>query len=362
MIKNKIDFKLINFAVITLIIYLIYHTGGLWIGVLSKIGAIIFPFFLAFIFAYAMYPILTFLKERGVPKGIAVFIIITFILALFGFIIILVIPNLFTQLSELFNGIITFLKEISIDYDLNIGEIQRTLTSTFNDIISKMGKYVSDGAISVIGISIEYLSILLISFAAGIYFLIDMDEIREFVKKHLNKKSRRAFLYIRRLDTEMKKYLIGFTKIVFITIFEYTFVYLIIGHPNALLLGFLAAIAGLIPYFGGMATNIIAAITAFVISPALFVRTVIAFIILSSIDGYVINPLVYGKTNEVHPLLVILSVFAGGILFGIFGVIISLPLVIIIISTYNYFRLDINEYIEEIKVNSKKNKRRKKEI
>ncbi|MBR3199471.1 MAG: AI-2E family transporter, partial [Bacilli bacterium] len=83
------------------------------------------------------------------------------------------------------------------------------------------------------------------------------------------------------------------------------------------------------------------------ISPQLFVRTCIVFIIFSSIDGYIINPLVYGKSNEVHPLVVIVSVFAGGILFGIFGIIISLPLSILIISTFKYFKSDLIEMKEK---------------
>ena len=49
--------------------------------------------------------------------------------------------------------------------------------------------------------------------------------------------------------------------------------------------------------------------------PAIILSTkssaVVTFLILSTIDGYVINPYVYGKTNKVHPLVVILSVFAG---------------------------------------------------
>ena len=71
----------------------------------------------------------------------------------------------------------------------------------------------------------------------------------------------------------------GFIKIVFITLIEYTVVYTIIGHPNALLLGFLAMITQLIPYFGGIITNIIAAITAIVVSPALLIKTVITIFI-----------------------------------------------------------------------------------
>ena len=59
------------------------------------------------------------------------------------------------------------------------------------------------------------------------------------------------------------------------------------------------------------------------------------------IYGYLINPLVYGKTNKLHPLIVIVSVFAGGILFKLFGIILALPLSIIIVSTIRYFKKDI---------------------
>jgi predicted PurR-regulated permease PerM len=147
----------------------------------------------------------------------------------------------------------------------------------------------------------------------------------------------------------MKNYLIGIMKVMLITVVEYSLAYLIIGHPNAILLGVLAMIGVLIPYFGGMLTNVVAAVTAFVISPALFVRTVITFAVLSMVDGYIINPLVYGKSNNVHPLIVIMSVFVGGKLLGIFGIMISFPLAVIILSTIKFFKEDINEKFENIR-------------
>jgi len=72
-------------------------------------------------------------------------------------------------------------------------------------------------------------------------------------------------------------------------------------------------------------------------------------LVLSTVDGYVINPLVYGKSNKIHPLLVIISVFIGGALFGIMGIIISLPTAIIIVTTYRYFEEDLKDKIEDIR-------------
>ena len=163
------------------------------------------------------------------------------------------------------------------------------------------------------------------------------------------KKSMRAYRYFSILDQEMKSYLTGFVKIVVITLFEYTLTFYFIGHPNALLLGCLAAVASLIPYFGGMITNCIACITAFVTSPWLFFKTLIAFFILSNVDGYLINPMVYGKTNEVHPIVVIFSVFAGGILMGVTGIILSLPVAIIIQATIKFFKPEIKDKLDDMK-------------
>lgn len=360
MLKNKINYKLINITLMVLIVYLLYKTGHLWMGITNKLFSILGPFIVAFAIAYALYPLLNFLQKKKVPKSLAIFLIIALIFGIFGFVILLVAPLLFEQLSSLFSNIISFLKEMSLKYDINVIDLQKSLSGTFNDIISSLGKYISDGAVNLIGLSLSVLSTVLISFSAAVYFLSDMDKIRSKISKTLKRKSKHVYQYVKVLDTEMKNYLTGFLKVVFITLIEYTFAFYIIGHPNAILLGFLAAVATLIPYFGGIFTNIIAIVTAFVISPSLFVRTLITFCVLSNIDGYVINPWVYGKTNEIHPLAVILSVFAGGILFGVVGIIISLPMAILLIATYKFYGDTVIEKLEDYKEQNLDQKKAKK--
>ena len=349
MFKNKLNYKLLNFLLLTGIVFLMYETGKLWMGVTNKFLSIIGPFLFAFAVAYALYPFLRYLESKKIPKSIAMFIVIGLVLGVLAITIGLIAPLLFEQLSSLFNSIIAFLKELSLDYDINIGPLQANLSEAFNDIIKSLSKYISDGAMNAIGVSLNAISMIVVGFSAAIYFLIDMKRIREGIKKFLKLRSNKAYRYVQLLDHEMTNYFDGFFKIVLITLFEYTITFYIIGHPNALLLGFLAAVATLIPYFGGIITNCIACITAFIISPALFIRTIIAFFILSNLDGYVINPFVYGKTNSVHPIIVILSVFAGGILGGVVGIIVSLPVAIIIITTLKYFKTDIADKWEDIK-------------
>ena len=359
MIKNKVDFKLINAALIILIILLMYQTGNLWIGIFNKFMAIFMPLFVSFVISYALYPLLEFFTNHKIPKGLGLILIIAILLCIVAFFGITVFPLLFSQLNNLFNAIITFLKDISLNYDLNIGALQNSLSDIFNNIVVGLGKYVSNGAINMIGSSVQYISLVFIVFSISVYFLLDMENIRKTVKNFLMRKSKKLYRYVYLLDHEMKSYLSGFGKIMLISLVEYTFAYTIIGHPNAALLGFLALLSNLIPYFGGIITNVLAAITAIVVSPALFIRTVIVFVILSAVDGYLINPIVYGKTNSVPPLVVIMSVFAGGKLFGIIGIVVSLPLAIIILTTIGYFKEDISDKIEDIKENNKKEKESK---
>lgn len=355
MLKDKLDYKLLNCAIIMVIIYLLYKTGDLWLGIIGKVWNLSFPFLLAFVIAYALYPIVSYLKTKNIPKILSIIFIVVVlftILIVFG---VIVVPLLFNQLSSLFSSIMYFINEISFDSAINISGFEQTLSNSFNSIIEQLGKFVSNGTIKIIGGSLSYLSTLLISFAAAMYFLADMENIRKRFKNFLNRRNKRLCRYVILLDKEMRSYLSGFVKIMVISFFEYSIAYTIIGHPNAMLLGALAMVAQLIPYFGGMLNNVIAAITAFVISPSLFIKTIILFVVLSSIDGYVINPLVYGKTNKVHPLIVIMSVFIGGALFGILGIIISLPVAIILIATYKFFEDDLKEKIEDFKEDRVKN-------
>lgn len=349
MLKNRLDYKLVNFALISLIVFLLYQTGNLWTGVLSKILEIVLPFLFAFAIAYAIHPFLQKMQEKKLPKWAGILIIVVVILLSIFLLGYLITTVMLGQLSSLFENIMGFINSLEkTSLDFNFAGLESSLSETFKTILSQFGTYVSDGAINLIDSSLSFLSTAVIVFASFIYFLIDMDTIREEIKFYFKKKSKKTYNYVRTLDIEMKKYLSGLVQIIIITLIEYTLVYTIIGHPNAILLGFLAAVANLIPFFGGIIVNVIAAITAVVVSPALLIRTIIAFALLSSVDSYVINPTVYGKTNSMHPLVTIIALFAGGILFGILGVFISFPLAIIIVTTYKYYKEDITRNLKKV--------------
>ena len=347
---KKINYKLVNLTLIVLMIYFLYRTGHLWMGIVGKITSIMLPFLFAFALAYALYPILVKLQKRKIPKWLAVLIIVGGLFLIIVGLIYLVSTILVSQLSSLFSNILDFINTLSKSNfvsDINLSGLESNLDEIFRNIMSSVGNYVSNGTIHLVNSSLSIISNIFIGAAAFVYLLIDMDKIRYHVRDFFKKRTEKTFEFVRELDKQMRKYLSGLVIVMIIAVFEYGIAYSIIGHPDALLLGLIAGFANLIPYFGGIMNNCIAAITAFVISPSLFIKTLIVFTILSMVDSYVINANVYGKTNSIHPLLVIFFLFAGSAIFGLMGIVISFPLAILVVTAYKFYKDDIFQNIKE---------------
>lgn len=347
--KNKLNYQMLNTLIMVAIVVLVYSIRNLWVGAVIKVVDITFPFIVAFAIAYALHPLVKRLRNLGLPKWLAIGIICILGIGFIATIVILIIPMLYDQTLLFLSNISVFISDISSKYELNLGVLQTSISEISGNIIKSIGTYISDGAINVVNASISVITNLIIIVFSAVYFLIDMDKIRNYVKRKLKAVKNRSYKYIEMLDDEISNYCVGLGQNILVQLFEYTFVFLIIGHPNYLVLGILASFTTIIPYFGAFIVDVLALLIASVISTKLFILTLIVVLICPQIDGYIIGPKIYGKTNKLHPLVSIFAVFAGGILGGFWGIVISLPVAIIIISTVKFFLPDISTKIEEIK-------------
>lgn len=347
--KDKINFKLLNVLIIVAIVCLLYSISGLWLGIVSNIFKIIAPFILAFALAYVIYPLVKKLMDAGSPKWLAILTVCILGVGAILVIIILTIPLLYEQILLFISNISVFLSDLSTKYEINFGSLQTALTDFSTNIISNIGSSISNGAISVVNASVGVITTGIVVLCAAIYFLIDMDKIRSGIKNYFNVRNKRTANYLKKLDEELTKYLGGMGLNIVIQIIEYTVAFLIIGHPNYLILGILSGVSAIIPWFGGFLVAAISLLVSSVISTKLFLLTVVICIICPTLDGNVIGPKVYGKTNSLHPLLVIFAVSAGGIIAGFWGIVLSLPVAIAIKTTYNFYKKDIHKKVRHIK-------------
>lgn len=352
--SNKLNYRLVNTLLLMAIIYIIIATSGYWGGIILKIFNILVPFLLAFIFAYVLSPFVKKLEEKGVRRGLALIFVVFIVFGLLIGLLWITLPAIYEQLIAFSKTVTQVISDISGRFDIDLGEYQIAITDTLNQLIKDLGSYISTGTIDILGKSVNFLTNAIIVFIVGIYLLIDMDKIRKFVKKNL-RSHKKQYQYVKTIDHEMGAYLHGLAIFMVIQLFEYSILFKIVGHPSWLLLGLLACVTTVIPYFGGLITNIIAVITASVVSTKLFIATLIITLIFPNVDGYVISPHIYGRTNNINPILVIFTAGVCSSLFGIWGIMMGLPLYIIIRATWNFFHQDIKEYIEDMKEEKNKN-------
>lgn len=361
MYKDRLNYKLLNVLILAVIVYLGLITMDYWGGLIRTIYNLLLPFVISFGIAYALYPLVRKLEEAGVRKSLAVTLVTGVIFVLIISLLVVTIPLVYEQLMTLTKMVSEVVADISTRFEVNMGDFNTSITGLLNNITTSLGKYVSDGTVHLVNNSFSFISKFIIISIVSIYFLAGMDKIRLEVKIFLSKKNIKMFNYLKSVDHELGQYLQGLTIFMLIQLVEYSVLFAIVGHPNWLLLGILASITTVIPYFGGLITNIIAVILASVVSTPVFIATLVICLIFPNVDGYVISPRVYGKTNNINPLWAIFAVSIGGSLAGVLGILIALPLYIVIKCTYHFFRDDIKDRIDDIKT-PKGRRRKKKEI
>lgn len=347
--NDKLNFRLLNLLIIIAIVCLLYLIRGLWIGIVVTIFKILSPFLLAFALAYVLYPLVKKLIEAGSPKWLAILAVCILGVGSILLVILLTVPLLYEQILLFLSNISVLLSDLSSKYEINLGGLQSSLTEFSSNIISSLGNSISNGAISVVNASVGVLSTAIVVICAAIYFLIDMDKVRKGVREYFTKRNKRTVNYLDKLDMEMSKYIGGMGLNIIIQMIEYTLAFMIIGHPNYLILGILSGISAIIPWFGGFIVAVLSLLVSSVISTKLFLLTLVICIICPILDGNVIGPKVYGKTNSLHPLVVIFAVSAGGMMAGFWGIVLSLPIAIFIKTTYIFYEKDIYDRVKGLK-------------
>lgn len=349
MFSNKLNYKIINLTFLLGLLYIAITNIGVWWGVLMKIISVMAPFIVAFVFAYALTPLITWLEKKGLHKGFAVTITVLGLVLLLGGLIAIVLPLFYDQLSLLIKMIKEVLENVGTKFNVNLGNFEIKVTDYLNDALKDIGTMVSSTTIDILSKSINFFSKFIVGFVGFIYFLADMEKIRHWFRNLLLSISNKTYKYFKCLDVEISNYLKGLGIFMLIQLFEYSFLFFIIGHPNWLILGLLACITTVIPYFGGLITNILAIIMASVVSVPLVIATIVICMIFPQLDGYLISPKVYGKTNDVNPLITIMVVSIGGTLAGVTGIIVALPCYLLLRTTYNFFEEDLEKGLDKVK-------------
>ena len=120
----------------------------------------------------------------------------------------------------------------------------------------------------------------------------------------------------------------------------------ILGIENSIIIGIIAGLGHLIPFFG----PIIGGLPAIAISLiqfgdfSMFFPIVILFVIIYTFDNGFIQPNLFSKSTEMHPLIIILLIILGSKLFGVIGMLLIVPIVTLIKTATQEIYYGIKNY------------------
>lgn len=321
--KDSTNYMLINCTIFIFMFYLL-----LKIGILNKVLDFILIIFLSFTLSYIIYPIYKKLNKK-INKLLSVFIIYGTLISIIILFIYMIIPNtnFILKLNDLFTNILVFINKLNQKYNLNIN-----LEEYLNNIIN----YFINNSVFLIKNIFNFFSKIVFIVILSICILINMELLKDLINKLKNK------VLIYNINDALKNYLVANIKILVIQFVEYTFVFLLIGHPNYILLGILNSVNTFIPFVGSIITNVVAITTASVISKNLLIKTAIVSIVLPNIDAYLVSPKIYNSANKISKTLTIAAILIGGYLFDFYGIIFAIPITIIVIEVLKYYKIMYN--------------------
>ena len=324
--------------------------------VLNYLSSVLLPFFVAWLLAYLIYPIVKFVQYRLHVPGRVLSIIVTvvFIAAVTGGIVYLIIPPMLDQFEKLGGLVTRYLHEkphIS-NFPLAIGTWIEANSQSIQDIFrdTDVKKALSDTMpklFSVIGQTANVIISIVASLITLLYLffiLLDYEKLADGFIRIFPPKSRPFWQsLISDVEHELNSYIRGQSLVALCIGILFCIGFTIIDFPMAIGLGIMIGIMSLIPYVHGLA--LIPMVFLSLLKAAdtgqnfwiILASAVGVFVVVQLITDMILTPKIMGKAMGLNPAVLLLSLSVWGALLGFIGLIIALPLTTLIIAYYQRY-------------------------
>ena len=335
--------------------------GAIIIGVLmllKRLSGVLLPFFLAWLIAYLIYPLVSFFQHKLRLKNriISIFCAL-FTLSIIGSVAFyLLVPPMIQEflrvkdlLIEYFStthtasNVPTTLSEfIRQNIDLHILEqmfSQENILDALKVTVPKLWSLISESINLLFGFFTVFLILLYI-----VFILLDYESISEGWAHLMPKKYRKTVTGILNdVKDGMNRYFRGQALVALCVGILFSIGFLIIDYPLAIGLGLFIGALNMVPYLqiiGFVPTIMLAILKAADTGDNFWIIIASAtavFIVVQIIqDGYLV-PRIMGKITGLNPAIILLSLSIWGSLMGMLGMIIALPLTTLMLSYYQRY-------------------------
>ena len=312
------------------------------IGVFACVSAmyfgqqIIVPLIFATIFSILLNPLVNYLLRKKINRIISISIAVLFAILVVGCLFYFISTQL-TLFSETYPALKTkfldlstqIIHWVSVNFNIRTSKINLWISQTQNDAINNMG--------SAIGQTISAINgILIIAVLIPVYLFMILyykNLLLEFIRRLFNSVHHVAvFEILLNSKKIIQSYLFGLIIEAAIIATLNSLGLLILGIDYAIILGVTGALLNVIPYIGGVIAIALPMIIAFVTkdssSYAIFVLGL--YLTIQFIDNHFIIPQIVASKVKINALVSIIVVLAGGAIWGLPGMFLSIPLTAII--------------------------------
>ena len=316
------------------------------------------PFAIALILAYILNPIVNFMQDRlRITRSGGVLILHVLLLGLVALFFSIIFPILREQLIGAYNGVPAFLRTQFPKASENMNALREWLKDQGIDMDNMIGQFVrSEGArdaakdaassgFTVIWDSVVYIVYVIkrlvgvvvgLSFVilVNIYLLMDFSKVRKVLEIMIPSRFQpRTFEVLAKVDEAVGGFLRGMLIDAFLVgLLQFVGLYFLDLKQYALLLGIVAGIGTFFPYMGPLAGGAPAILYVLFSGNypgdkrALYLFLVTGLLVVVQIlEGFVFQPKIVGKNAQLSPIVVLFAL-ALGANFGIFGMIVAVPL------------------------------------
>ncbi len=315
--------------------------AGLWL--LWKVRAILLPFALGAVVAYALEPAVAWAERHRVGRPGAVIAIVAVFLGIVALFLVLAVPLLIEEVTD-FAGMIptwAYRFRVALNEVANVFEsldFNEELTRAISAAVYRMSldarDYLIDFAIGAPGRALGFLgglvNVLVTPFVA-VYLMLDGPYLIERLWQNVPDDYEPTLHRIgRELDSILAGFLRGYLLVALMLAAISASILALIGVRFAVVLGAVAGLTNFIPYFGPFIGAIPAMVVAAFQSPSMVLWVAGAYVVIQQIEGMFLTPTIIGRRTGLTPLAVVFSVLAGGALAGVWGMVLGVPTVAVL--------------------------------
>lgn len=334
---------------------LLVLAGTVWVlmRIISAVQLVVFAFVIALLITALLQPTVARLCRRGVPRGPA-----TALTAISGFVVIglmgwfvtwQVMENIDTLSNQIQSGIDDLrnwlLKSPFHVTDKQINQIAKNLREAIGANTDQITSFGLEG----VQVVVEALTGMLLVFFSTLFLLYDGARIWQWFLKLVPSAAREGVAGAGpRAWRTLTAYVRGTVLVALIdAIFIGLGIYFL-DVPMAVPLAVFIFLFSFIPLVGAVASGALAVVVALVTQGVFTaVMTLVVVLAVQQIEGHVLQPFILGRAVRVHPLAVVLTVAAGGMVAGIGGAVVAVPLVAVTNTVVGYLHQHSHERYEE---------------